>query len=136
MAYLKLVVLLLGAITTYKLFSIWRAGRRLAEGEYSDDVVVILHKFEVGIFGMALGFTVVVIECLVRLSPAPYASGPLVMSFHLTVAVIMLVVFFAIILHYTGLRSPLWHRRLVYSFLGFYVLTFVTGAVMLYYLPL
>lgn len=134
MEFYKFLTAALVAAAMWHMFRLWRIGRKMARAG-ADEASVSHHQSMVGGVVCCTLAAVVLIEIQVRLSPEPYASGALLMSFHLVVVAMLVVTFLAIVLRFTGLRDPWWHRRLAYLFFTLYVTAFATGAVMLYNLP-
>jgi hypothetical protein len=122
------------AVIVWQMFELWRVGRRMALAP--DAHALSRHRSIVACVGFLTVLAVVCIELQVRMSPAPYASGPLLLGFHLAVVALMVAVFFAIVLKWRGTSHPRMHRPLAYTFFALYAVVIVTGGVMLYRLPL
>ncbi len=131
--FFKLLTVAVVAALLWQMIGVWRTGRVLAKNRTS--AVFRRHQVGVAYIGWLTILAVVLIEVQVWMSPAPYASGPLLLGFHLAVDALMVAVFAAIVLHFSGVKSPQWHSTLAYSFLGLYCLAAATGGVMLYRLP-
>lgn len=121
------------AVIVWHMIGLQMLGRQLTTAR--DVYTLKKHRSKVACIGCLTVITVVLIEMQVQLSAAPYASGPHLLAFHLVVIAMLVFTFATIVLRMTGLRNPLWHRRLAYSFFVLYALAAATGTVMLINLP-
>ena len=131
--FYKLLTIGVAIALLWQMFRLGQLGRKLALAR--TDYELSSHRSAVACVGCLTVLAVILIEAQVRMSPNPYASDPLLMAFHFLVVGLLSVVFFTIVLRFTGVKSPTWHGRLAYSFFVLYALAAATGTIMLYELP-
>lgn len=99
-----------------------------ARGRNSQDVAA--HRGHVGVLTGLTLIGVVGIEVLVRKTGGLWGSTPfLVLHFSLVFGLVLSYVLARF--KYTGVRNKVWHRRLVYSFVAFFIGTYATGSMLL-----
>ncbi len=130
--FFKLLTVVVMMILLWQMTSLWLIGRQLAR--QCNDHLLSRHRGLVACIGCLTVLAVVLVEAQVRLSPAPTES-PLLLAFHLTFDGLLVLVFAAIVMRFTGLRDPVWHKRLAYSFFIVYAAVIGTGTMLLYRLP-
>jgi hypothetical protein len=84
------------------------------------------HRFSVAVLTGAILVGVLGIEVAVRKTGGGWGDPSLV-RFHLALVLGMAVTFGLARFKFTGLENPGMHRRLVYPFVFFYFMTFITG---------
>lgn len=133
MLFYKFLTAALVAAILWQMFELWRLGRQMAQAR--DEYTLSRHRSTVACVGCLTLIAVVLIELQVRMSSSPYASGPLLLAFHLGVVALLVAVFFALVLKWRGTTHPFVHRRLAYSFFGLYAVVIASGGALLYNLP-
>jgi hypothetical protein len=130
MIFIKILTFGVVVLLIYLLYDLWRIGRGLAAHRTAKNLS--LHKKRVWYVALTSVTAVLLIEFQVRLSPTPYDSGLLLLVIHFAAVALLVLVFAAIVLRFTGVRTPQLHRVLVYAFFGFYAIVSGTGAYLLY----
>ena len=133
MLFYKILTVCIVVVIVWHMFELGRLGRQLAIQQ--DPYRLASHRSKVACVGCLTVLAVVLIEVQVRMSSQPYSSGVILLAFHLVVVALLITVFFAIVMRFTGLRNVQWHRRLAYSFFGLYSAAAITGSILLYRLP-
>ena len=130
---LKILTMGVAGVLLWQILDVWRAGRKLTRLRAGD--TLSRHRRGVLFIGLLTLAAVVLIETQVRMSSNPYAVNFLLFGFHLTIDVLLVVVFVVIVMRFSGLRNPRWHSTLAYTFFALYATAAGTGSVLLYRLP-
>jgi hypothetical protein len=130
----KLLTAIAVVALLWQMLELWKLGRKLTI--FHDPHLLARHRATVASIGCLALVAIALIELQVRLSPNPYAAvSPWLFGFHLLVDATLVLVGAVIVLRYTGLRDPWWHRRLAYTIYVLLFISAVTGSWMLYKLP-
>ncbi len=133
MIFIKFVTAVAALLLVWRLFALWHAGRELKRCPRYSFFLAYHRRVLWQVVGLTLG-AVALIEIAIQVSADPSVVNGWLLAFHLSFVGLLVMVFFAVLLRFNGLRSPAWHGRFAYSFLALYGVVIASGLPLLYQL--